>query len=455
MSKFSHNNKEAIRYLCEEFKKYNQISPEDSKMHDVKRGLRNADGTGVLAGLTQICDVLGYEMIDGVRTPVDGELIYRGINVKDLIKNNKLENRFGYEEMTWLLLFGKLPTSDQIDALKEIIGDNRALPDGFAEDMIMKSPSPNIMNKMSSAMLALYCYDKNPDGTELENLMRQSIDLVAKMPTIMVNAYQVKRWVYDKRSMYFHHSKSEFSVAENILRTMRPDKQFTDKEAKLLDLMMILHAEHGGGNNSSFACRVLSSSGTDTYSAISAAIGSLKGPRHGGANIKVMEMLDYIKMGVKNWEDEDEIANFLRKIIAKEEGDGSGLIYGMGHAVYTKSDPRTLVLKASAEEVLKGTSLEREFNLLKLIEKLTPEVFAEVKGSSKDICANVDMYSGIIYKHLQIPTELFTPFFAISRVPGWCAHRIEEITTGGRIMRPAYKCLMPQTEYIPLSERSR
>lgn len=445
--------RDSIQFLCEEFRKNNQIDIEQSEKYGVKRGLRNADGTGVLAGLTLICDVVGYEMKDGKRAPIDGELFYRGINLSDLIDNCVKENRFGFEETAWLLLFGNLPTKSQLDRFSETIALMRDLPDGFAEDMIMKAPSPDVMNKLARSILALYSYDESPEDQSLENLMTQSIRLIAMAPTIIVNAYQVKRWVYDKKSMYFHQNKKEYSLAQNILRTMRPDKTFTEEEAKLLDLCLILHADHGGGNNSAFATRVLSSSGTDTYSALSAAVGSLKGPRHGGANIKVSEMMAHIKANVSDWGDDGQIKDFLCKLLKKEAGDGSGLIYGMGHAVYTQSDPRAIILRTNAEKLAESRGLDKELHLLQSVERLAPEVFAEIKGDGKPICANVDLYSGFVYKMLRLPPELFTPLFAVARMPGWCAHRIEEVLTGGRIIRPAYKSLTPPRDYIPLEKR--
>jgi citrate synthase len=312
------------------------------------------------------------------------------------------------------------------------------------------------MNALQRSVLALYSYDDKADDISLENVMRQSISVIAKLPTMMVAAYQVKRRVYDRKSMYFHHCKENLSTAENILRTLRWDKQFTDQEAKTLDLCMLLHAEHGGGNNSTFTTRVLTSTATDTYAAIGAGIGSLKGPRHGGANEKVMEMISYVKAGVQNWEDETEVERFLGKIMDKTEGDGSGLIYGMGHAVYTVSDPRATILRDYALKMSQGTSFEREFNLLCKVEKLAPKVFNAKKGTDAPMCANVDMYSGLVYTMLKLPQELFTPIFAISRTAGWCAHRIEELlTTGGKIMRPAYRAVAPDIAYVKLSERGR
>jgi citrate synthase len=444
---------ESLESLCDEFKKYNRISPELFDAYHVKRGLRNADGTGVMAGLTLICNVHGYLINEGEKMPIDGELIYRGINIKDIVAGCRKENRFGFEEVIWLLLFGSLPNEKQLDLFRALLGETRELPPYFAEDVLMKAPSPNIMNQMGRAVLALYSYDDNPEDCSVENVLSQSIKLIAKMPTLMVHAYQVKRRNFDHETMFFHPLEPAHSTAESILATMRPDKKFTDEEAKLLDLCLMLHAEHGGGNNSTFSCRALSSTGTDTYSAISAAIGSLKGPRHGGANIKVMEMMDYIKAGVKDWNDDDELSAFLVKLLNKEEGDHSGLIYGMGHAVYTLSDPRAVILKESAGKIAEKSGLLAEYKLIQAVERLSPSAFARVKGNGKNICANVDLYSGLVYKMLGFPPDLFTPLFAVARIAGWCAHRIEEITTGNRIMRPAYKAVAIPHNYVELSKR--
>lgn len=441
-----------MQYLCAEYLKHNYIDPETSEKLGVKRGLRNQDGTGVLAGLTNVCDVVGYEMIDGVRTPCDGKLIYRGIDVETLIEAAKQEDRLIFEEVIWLLLFGSMPNPAQLKEFKQVLESHRKLPKGFAEDMIIKAPSPNIMNKMARSVLALYSYDDNVEDLSLPNLLEQSIALIASLPSIMVNAYQIKRRIYDHESMFFHMPVEGLSIAEHILSSYRADQRFTKEEARLLDLCLVLHADHGGGNNSTFACRVLSSSGTDTYSTISAAIGSLKGPKHGGANIKVMEMLDYIMAGVENTEDEDEIKEFLRRIIRKQAGDKTGLIYGMGHAVYTKSDPRAVILRKNAEHLAYEKGFEEEFKVLCAVERLGPQVFAEEKGN-KDVCANVDLFSGLIYKMLGLSNDLFTPLFAISRIPGWCAHRIEEVVFANRIIRPAYKYLGVHQKYIPLGDR--
>ena len=445
--------REFIGHLCEEYRRNNAIAPEMFTRYDVKRGLRNADGTGVMAGLTNICNVHGYVVDEGEKSPVEGELTYRGIDVRDILAACEREDRFGFEETAWLLLFGSLPTRDQLKEFSTMLAHTRELPDTFTEDMIIKAPSPNIMNKMARAVLALYSYDEEPDDTSLENVMRQSIELLARIPTIMVSAYQVKRRFYDHKSMYFHPPKEDHSIAETILYTMRSDRKFTDEEAKLLDRCMILHAEHGGGNNSTFSVRSLSSTGTDTYSAIAAGIGALKGPLHVGANHKVMQMMEYIKENVHDWKDDGQVKDYLVQLMKKEAGDRSGLIYGVGHAVYTKSDPRAKLLKQKALELAEGTEYFDEFMLIDAVERLAPQVFAEVKGDSKVVCANVDLYSGMVYKMLRIPPELFTPLFAAARTPGWCAHRIEELLTGGRIMRPAYKALPVATTYVPIDER--
>ena len=444
---------DALSSLCEELLKNNRISPEAYTRFDVKRGLRNADGTGVMAGLTRICSVEGYYIDDGERVPKEGRLIYRGIDMNEIVDNCIAENRFGFEEVAWLLLFGDLPTQKQLDRFCELLSECRELPDEFIEDMIMKAPSPDIMNKVARSVLALYSFDQNPDDTSVENVLRQSIQLIAQIPSIMAYAYQVKRRVYDHKSMFIHQNKKSLKTAESILHSIRADRKFTDEEAKLLDLCMIIHAEHGGGNNSTFATRCITSSGTDTYSAIAAGIGSLKGPKHGGANIKVHKMVEDMKAYVSDPTNEGQVADYLAKVIQKKAGDGSGLIYGMGHAVYTLSDPRAVILKRSAREYSKKCVFEADFRTLELIEELTPELFAKYKGEKKKICANVDLYSGLIYDMLKIPQELFTPLFMSSRIAGWSAHRIEELTGGGRIMRPAYKSVSLPRRFVPMAER--
>lgn len=435
------------------FSEGNNIPAEYFDKYSVKRGLRNPDGTGVMAGVTNICNVHGYVVDDGEKKPTEGKLIFRGYSINDLIEKAEAEDRFGYEEIVFLLLTGRLPNKNELDEFRMTLSDERALPQDFFEDMILKAPSPNIMNKMARAVLSLYSYDDTPESKTPEHEVDTAVSLIAKMPVIMVCAYETKRRCYDDKSMIMHPLIKGQSTAENILSTIRTDRKFTHDEAKLLDLMLMLHAEHGGGNNSTFTCRVLTSSGTDPYSAYSASIGSLKGPRHGGANHKALEMQELIKANVKNWENDDEVADVLRKILRKEIGDGSGLIYGMGHAVYTLSDPRAVILKKYAGLMAEGTEFEKEFRLIESIERLTPQVFGDVKKSGKAMCANIDMYSGFVYKMLRIPTDLFTPLFAVSRMAGWCAHRFEEINSGRRIMRPAYKSINKEKPYIDMENR--
>ena len=421
--------------------------------YDVKRGLRNANGTGVLVGLTRIGDVVGYEMKDGEKIAIPGRLVYRGYDVADLVKDADSNNMFGYEQCVYLLLFGKLPTKAELEEFTAFLGSKRVLPEHFTEDMIMKAPSSDIMNKLARGVLASYSYDDNPEDRSIPNILRQCIELISRFSTIVAYGYQAKRRYYDGKSMYIHNPVPTLSTAENFLRLIRSDKQYTDLEAKLLDLAMILHAEHGGGNNSSLTVHVVSSADTDTYSAIAAGVGSLKGRRHGGANIRVMEMMSEIKANVKDWSSESEIAAYLRKIVKKEAFDGSGLIYGMGHAVYTVSDPRCILLRDKAAILAKEKNMEDEFNLYRIIEKLAPQILYEKIGDRKQICANVDFYSGFVYTMLNIPQELYTPIFAISRIAGWSAHRIEELVAGGRIYRPAYKNVSSERAYVPLANR--
>ncbi len=439
--------------LCERAKENAPIDPKEFRKYEVKRGLRNADGTGVMAGLTRVCNVHGYVLNEGEKTPVKGELTYRGYAIEDLVAGSHGKGRFGFEETVFLLLFGSLPTDEQLAEFCDLLSECRELPQYFAEDMIIKAPSPNLMNKMARSVLALYSYDSNPDDTSAENVMRQSIELISMLPGILGYAYQVKRRHYDGKSMYFHPFKAGLSTSETILRTIRSNAKYTEEEALLLDLCLMLHAEHGGGNNSTFTTRVLSSSGTDTFSAIGAAIGSLKGPKHGGANLQVVRMMEDIKAHVSDVHDDEEIAEYLKKLLHKEAGDRSGLIYGMGHAVYTLSDPRAVILKREAERVAVTEDLRNDFVLLDAVERLTPGLMASERGIEKAVCANVDMYSGLVYRSLGIPEELYTPLFAVARISGWCAHRIEELLTGGRIIRPAYKPYGKPREYKELEER--
>ena len=443
-----------VESLCEEYRRHNYIDPEYYERWGVKRGLRNADGTGVLAGVTQVGNVLGYYVQDGERYPADGKLIYRGINVEELIEGFVREGRFGFEETAYLLLFGDLPGRERLEQFKQILSESHTLPPMFTEDMILKAPSPDVMNKLARSVLALYSYDSNPDDLSLSNQLRQAVELIARVPVIVAHAFAVKRHYYDNESLYLHRPQPGLGVAENFLYAVRHDNQFTDQEAKLLDLCLVLHAEHGGGNNSAFACRVLSSSGTDMYAAIAAAVGSLKGPRHGGANRKVMEMFRFIEEGVKDWRDDEEVKHYLGRILKKEAGDGSGLIYGMGHAIYTLSDPRAALLKRFARELAQTKGMEEEFALFEAVERLTPGVLAQVKGEKKVVCANVDLFSGLVYKMMGIPEELYTPLFAVARMVGWCAHRLEEVAgTANRIIRPAYKAVAPMRTFVPLDQR--
>ena len=430
---------DALSNLCQELGKNNYINAHDFERYQVKRGLRNSDGTGVMAGLTRICSVEGYYILDGERIPTDGKLSYRGYDIRDLVDNCIAEDRFGYEEVVWLLLFGNLPTANQLYSLHEVLSECRALPDEFVEDVIMKHASKDIMNKMARCILSLYSFDENPDDTSIPNVLRQSLQLIAQTPTIMNSAYQIKRRTFYNKTMFLHPINKEQTMAEYILNQLRVDKTFTREEAKLLDICLMLHADHGGGNNSTFSTRVLTSSGTDTYSAITAGFGSLKGPRHGGANIRVTHMMEDIIAHVADPTKPEQVKDYLVKILNKEAGDGSGLIYGMGHAVYTKSDPRAVILKSNTRKLAYEAGFEKEFKTLENVEMLTPEVFAEVKGDDKVMCANVDLYSGLVYKVLKIPEDLFTPLFATARIAGWCAHRLEELISGGRIMRPALR----------------
>lgn len=444
---------ELLEIMSEKIERKSYINHEDFWKYGVKRGLRNPDGTGVMAGLTNICSVEGYYMEDGERVPKHGVLKYRGININDIIEACEKENRFGFEEVAYLLLFGSLPTNEQVNIFRDVIGTCRFLPETYIEDVLMKNASIDVMNKLARCILISYSFDENPDDISIENVLRQSVQIMAQLPVMMCYAYQVKRKKFYNKSMYFHPEKKELSTAETILRSLRADRKYTDEEAKLLDICLMLHAEHGGGNNSTFTDRVLTSSGTDTYSAFAGAIGSLKGSRHGGANIKVSHMISEIRENVSDPTNEEEIAAYLEKIIRKEAGDGSGLVYGMGHAVYTLSDPRAVILKRKAREFAYKYGFEKDFELINNIEKLTPEIFRKVKGKNKIMCANVDLYSGLIYRMLKIPEDLYTPIFATARIVGWSAHRLEELISGGRIIRPAYKNIALPKKYVPIDER--
>lgn len=447
------DNEEVLQTYVHRIKNSVSISPEIFDKWNIKRGLRNSDGTGVVVGVTAIGDVHGYIIDEGVKMPAEGRLRYRGIDVKDLVAGFQKEKRFGYEETAYLLIFGELPTAAVLDEFKQILSKYRDLPGSFIEDMILRQPSSNVMNKLGRTVLSLYSIDPYAEDYSIGNILKQCIQLVARIPLLAAYGYQAKRHYYDNKSLFIHNYEPSYSTGENLLHLIRADRQFTPLEAELLDLCLVLHAEHGGGNNSAFTTRVVSSAETDTYAAISAAIGSLKGRKHGGANIQVKQMINEIRENVSDWTNETALRDYLVKIIRKEAGDGTGLVYGIGHAIYTLSDPRAIILKEKARELAEKSGRTQDFLLYERIEKLTPGVFKEVKGYENVMCANVDLYSGFVYEMLNIPEELYTPLFAVSRVSGWCAHRIEEILGNQRIIRPAYRSVTQSRAYIPLSER--
>lgn len=430
-----------------------QIDPNLFTQYDVKRGLRNLDGRGVLVGLTEIGDVRSYIVEEGEMIPVPGKLLYRGIDVSQITKGYLEDSRYGFEETAYLLLFGKLPTVNELEEFEILLGSYRKLPDDFVRDMILESPSKDITNALSRSVLALYSIDDNPDDTSLSNVLEQCIKLIACFPTLAVYSYQAYAHYHDNKSLFIHAPRPDLSTAENILHMLRPDSKYTQLEATLLDLALILHAEHGGGNNSTFTTHLITSSGTDTYSAISAALGSLKGPKHGGANIKVVHMLEEMKREIEDWTNEEEIENYLMRLLNKQAFDHSGLIYGIGHAVYSVSDPRAIILKEYAEKLATEKGLEAEYNFYAKIEELAPKAIANVRKMYKGVSANVDFYSGFVYNMLDLPIELYTPLFAIARVVGWSAHRIEELVNAGKIIRPAYKCVAPKRNYVHLNDR--
>ena len=419
---------------------------------EVKKGLRNSDGTGVLVGVTKVGSVQGYLLQDGQRVPTPGRLYYRGIELNDIVEAHRKAGTFGFEEVAYLLLMGYLPTQDELARFNGIMSQARKLPDGFTEGMIMRHPSSNMMNELARSVLSLYSYDPDPDSTSIENLLLQSVKLIGCFPSIVANSYAVKRHYFHGDSLHIHFPVPELSTAENFLRMIRPDKSYTEEEAHLLDMMLMLHAEHGGGNNSTFVCRALSSSGTDTYSAIAGAVGSLKGPLHGGANAKVMEMFGYIKENVDP-HDDGSIRDYLVKLLNKEAGDGSGKLYGLGHAVYTISDPRAELLKKYAQHMAEIKGYAEDFALLQKVEKLGIPLLQERRRDATPMCANVDMYSGLVYTMLGIPQDVFTPLFASARIAGWCANRMEELVTCSRIMRPAYRAVSIKGHYIPMEQR--
>jgi len=449
------DNVEIIRELASKSTAKSRIDPALYERYNVKRGLRNDDGTGVLVGLTEVGEVMSYIVDDAERIPVEGRLFYQGIEISDIVSGFYEDHRFGFEETAYLLLFGELPTKDQLEQFNALLVSCRELPHNFTEDMILKAPSPDIMNKLARSVLALYSYDKNPDALDIENVLRQCIELIARFPVMISHAYMARRHYVDKQSLFLHSPVPEYNTAQNILHMIRPDGVFSDLEARILDLALVLHAEHGGGNNSSFVTHAVASSGSDTYSVISAAIGSLKGPQHGGASNKAYAMMQELQKNVQNWRNEMEICEYLAKILKKDAYDKSGLIYGIGHAVYTVSDPRTKLLRDYARGLAYESGREAEYELYTITERLAPEVFRNVKKSDKIVCANVDFYAGFVYSMLGIPPELFTPIFAVARVAGWSAHRIEELVSGGRIMRPAYKCVQKRRRYVGMEAREK
>jgi citrate synthase len=420
---------------------------------DVKRGLRDLEGNGVLAGLTDISDIVAFSIDEnGNKTPSDGVLRYRGIDIHAIVDGFEKEKRFGFEETAYLLLFGNLPTVKQLNAFKEILSGFRTLPESFVRDVIMKAPSKDLMNSIARSVLTLYSYDENSDDISIPNVLRQSLQLIAQFPLLSTYSYHAHNHYHGAESLIIHHPKPSLSTAETILHSLRPDSKYTDLEAKTLDLMLVLHAEHGGGNNSTFTTHVVSSSGSDTYSTVAAAMGSLKGPRHGGANIKVVQMFDDIKKNVLDRTDKN-ICDYLERLLEKQAFDGSGLIYGMGHAVYSLSDPRAEILKSYIRELSEAKGLDGEYKLYMQVARLAPEVINEKRRIYKGVSANVDFYSGFVNATLGIPNDLFTPIFAIARIVGWSAHRIEELSNNGKIIRPNYKCISEKKEYVPLDKR--
>lgn len=439
--------------LYDDILKINAIDPEYYRRFDVKRGLRNADGTGVIAGVTNISNVHGYMVSDAQKISTPGKLTLRGYDIYDLVNKAGLDGRFGFEEIAYLLMCGDLPTQTQLTEFISYLDSARELPEGFTANVIMHATSGNIMNTLARCILFLYADDPDPEDRSLDHEIKTAISLISRLPRIMVLSYYAKRAKFNHDSMIMHRFIPGQSTAETILSMLRPDREFTPEEARMLDVMLSLHAEHGGGNNSTFVCRVVSSADTDPYSAYAAAIGSLKGSKHGGANHKVRAMQAEIKEGVKDWDNEDELAAYLAKILRKEAFDRTGLIYGMGHAVYTQSDPRAILCKQYASKLAEGTEFEAEYRLLDTIERISPEVIADVRGTKKEMCANVDMYTGFVYNMMGIPEDIFTPLFACGRLAGWSAHRFEEIISGKRIIRPAYKSTAEDRPYLPIQER--
>jgi citrate synthase len=429
------------------------IDPALYGKYDVKRGLRDINGKGVLAGLTEIGDVVSYKTVDGQTVPCDGHLYYRGYDIEDLVNGFLAEDRFGFEEVTYLLLTGQLPNKTELDDFCQLLANFRTLPTNFVRDIIMKAPSQDMMNTLARSVLTMYAYDDRADDTSLPNVMRQCVQLISLFPLFSVYGYQAYRHYHEGDSLIIHTPQPGLSTAENILYLLRPDSQYTPLEAKILDLALVLHAEHGGGNNSTFTTHVVSSSGTDTYSAVAASLGSLKGPKHGGANIKVVQMFADMKKQIADWEDEAEVYQYLKNLLNKKAFDNAGLIYGMGHAVYSISDPRANIFKKFVKTLSEEKHMEKEFKLYSLVEELAPKVIAEERHIYKGVSANVDFYSGFVYSMLGLPTELFTPLFAIARITGWSAHRMEELMNAGKIIRPAYRSVAEHVPYVPIGSR--
>lgn len=442
-----------IAHFAELSRKAATINPELFTEYDVKRGLRDLNGKGVLVGLTEISDVCSTKMVDGKSVPAPGELYYRGYNVKDIIRGLSDNNHFGFEESTYLLLFGKLPTSEELTSFCQILANYRTLPTSFVRDIIMKAPSQDMMNTLARSVLTLYSYDEKADDISIPNVLRQCLELISLFPLLSVYGYQAYKHYHDGASLFIHTPDPNLSTAETILHLLRPDSKYTPLEAKLLDIALILHMEHGGGNNSTFTTHLVSSSGTDTYSAIAASLGSLKGPRHGGANIKVVKMFADMKQHIHDWKDEEAIGAYLTALLHKEAFDHAGLIYGMGHAVYSLSDPRAELFRSFVERLSKEKGREDEFALYSTVERLAPEIIARERKIYKGVSPNVDFFSGFAYSMLDLPLELYTPIFAIARIAGWSAHRLEELNYNGKIMRPAYKNVQEHLEYIPMDQR--
>ena len=430
-----------------------QIENDLFLKYDVKRGLRDLNGKGVLTGLTRISEIIAKEEVDGKSIPKDGELYFRGYDVKDLIKAAVDDKRFAFEECAYLLLFDKLPDKTELDDFNRLLGFYRSLPTSFVRDIIMKAPSKDMMNTLARSVLTLYSYDDLADDTSLPNVLRQSLQLISLFPLLSIYGYQAYNHYHEGNTLFIHPPIESLSTAETILQLLRPDSKYTELEARLLDICLVLHMEHGGGNNSSFTTHVVSSSMTDTYSVIAAAIGSLKGPRHGGANIKVVHMFDDIEQNVKNWEDEDELSAYLEKILNKEAFDQAGLIYGIGHAIYSKSDPRALILKSFVEKLAVEKGREKELALYEAVERLAPQIISGERTMYKCVSANVDFYSGFVYRMLDLPEELYPTIFAMARIVGWSAHRMEELANNGKIIRPAYMAIEPRKDYVSMDER--